>query len=491
MSAGKATDRKLDRYARLLEVGQIITSEMNLEALFPLIIEHTNAIMEAEASSIFLFDEKTDELWTLVSTNLGKNEIRIPSTYGIAGWVFQHRSSAIVNDTSGDPRFHGDVDTKTGFRTRNILCVPLVNRQKVCIGTLQTLNKRGSDFSDGDVEMLTSLGDYATIALENSRLYEDLKAMNKAKERAISHLSHELKTPLALISATMGAISSKTAEAGIKGLERSLTIARKNLQRLLKLQEEIDQILGGRSVEDRVRIANLVEDALHFVAHEIDASWDARRQVLEALSHLLESIYRVDAEEPERLPVANFLRAICDEAREAMGGRAVDIAEDFEKGLVVTTCRSALARVCQGILRNAVENTPDEGRVEVTAAMAGERLEIRFRDFGIGITPENQKLIFSGFFHTQDTDYYSTKTPYDFNAGGSGADLLRSRVFSERYGFSIDFDSTRCAFIPADTDECPGQISRCSFIDDVSGCRASGTTFSLTIPIEKTAEETF
>ena len=83
--------------------------------------------------------------------------------------------------------------------------------------------------------------------------------------------------------------------------------------------------------------------------------------------------------------------------------------------------------------------------------------------------------------------HYSTKTPYVFNAGGSGADLLRAKVFSERYGFTIGFESTRCAFIPEDTDDCPGRVSRCPFIRDISECRASGTVFSLTIPIGQTA----
>jgi signal transduction histidine kinase len=116
---------------------------------------------------------------------------------------------------------------------------------------------------------------------------------------------------------------------------------------------------------------------------------------------------------------------------------------------------------------------------------------IRFRDFGIGITAENQRLVFTGFFHTQDTDLYSTKAPYDFNAGGSGADLLRAKVFSERYGFAIDFESTRCSYIPEDIDECPGRISLCKFTDGKADCLVSGTTFSLRIPLNKCVEDVF
>ena len=133
------------------------------------------------------------------------------------------------------------------------------------------------------------------------------------------------------------------------------------------------------------------------------------------------------------------------------------IVQDFVKGVTITANRSALEKVCSGILRNAVENTPDQGRIEVTAKIEVDQMVIRFRDFGV--TAENQRLVCTGFFHTQDTNYYSTKAPYDFNAGGSGADLLRAKVFSERYGFEIDFESTRCSYMPEDIDECPGGSS--------------------------------
>jgi signal transduction histidine kinase len=478
-------EQKIERYAKLLQVGQIITSEMNLDALFPLIIQHTNGIMDTQASSIFLYDKKSNELWSLVSTDLKKNEIRIPATYGIAGWVFQNRASTIVNDTSSDSRFDADVDAKTGFRTRNILCVPLINRQKECVGTLQALNKNEGDFTQEDVEILSSVADYATIALENSRFYEELKAMNKAKERAIDHLSHELATPLAIISARLAWISSGLTQAKITGLEKSVTVAQRNVHRLMRIQEEIDNIVRERSMEDRAKITKVIEDALHFIEYQNGVRRGRYSKVLNLLSDYLDSIYKVDQERMEKILVEDFLQSICDDARRAMGKREVEIAQDFVKGVTITANRSALEKVCSGILRNAVENTPDRGRIEVTSKIEGDQMVLRFRDYGTGITAENQRLVFTGFFHTQDTNQYSTKAPYDFNAGGSGADLLRAKVFSERYGFEIDFESTRCNYIPEDIDECPGRISLCQFVGDSSGCFVSGTTFSLKIPMDK------
>ena len=83
------------------------------------------------------------------------------------------------------------------------------------------------------------------------------------------------------------------------------------------------------------------------------------------------------------------------------------------------------------------------------------------RDHGIGIAGENQRLIFEGFFSTRETMAYSSRHPFDFNAGGRGADLLRMKIFSERYRFRIDMNSSLCAGLESNHGACPGRISLC------------------------------
>jgi len=103
-------------------------------------------------------------------------------------------------------------------------------------------------------------------------------------------------------------------------------------------------------------------------------------------------------------------------------------------------------------------------------------------------TEENQKLLFDGFFPTQEVMDYSSKRSYAFNAGGKGADLLRIKILSERYGFEIAQASRRCRFIPGESDLCPGRISRCTFCQSAEDCLHSGETeFSLFFP-KKPAE---
>jgi len=135
-----------------------------------------------------------------------------------------------------------------------------------------------------------------------------------------------------------------------------------------------------------------------------------------------------------------------------------------------------LGKVIEGLTRNAVENTPDGGEVTVTVHAGKTGPELEIRDSGIGITAENQRLIFGNYFTASDPLQYSTRSPYDFKAGGKGFDLLRMQMFAERYGFKIVMNSTRCRFIPSDTDECPGDAGDCTHLQRPEECRATGGT---------------
>jgi signal transduction histidine kinase len=473
----------LHRHTHLFHVGQIITSEINMDVLFEVITDQTNQIMDTERCTVFLYDDKSHHLWSLVATGMKKKEISIPLDYGIAGWVFTNKTALIVNDAYHDPRFYSEIDKRLGFTTKNVLCIPLINRQRQCIGTIEALNKGSGDFSDKDRELLTSVSHYVTIALENSRLYEDLKLLDKAKERIINHLSHELKTPLALISSAFEKISRTLDEAHHEGLDKAIERGRRSVNRLLDLQAKIDDILHQRSSEDKEKILALIEDAASFVEELREASPQHQAELLNRVSQRLESLYSAEEIHMEKISLSDFLATLCNEAISSVEDRELTFIRSFEQGLTLTIDREVLRKIFSGLLRNAIENTPDEGKIEVSANARGKDVCIDVRDYGVGITEENQKMIFGGFFHTQDTDFYSSKKPYEFNAGGSGSDLLRVKSFSEQYGFTIDFESTRCPFIPHDRDRCPGRISSCTFITDKSQCFSSGgSTFSLIFP---------
>ena len=476
------SETMVERYKMICELGQIVTSEMNLDALFGLIMEQTSQVMDSERASVFLYDPESDQLCSWASTDLKTNSVRISPHCGIAGWVFSHQVAQIINDPYNDNRFFPGVDKKTGFKTRNILCTPLMNRNRECIGTLQTLNKRNGEFTDNDLELLTAASYYVSIALENSRLYENLKALDKAKEKVINHLSHEIKTPLSIINGVLHLIKKKVAAGDVKGLNKTLVRGERNIQRLKILQEQIDDILqcqklGQDCTPDACHVAlNLLEEI-------IDEESDTNPEAMAELTRRLRSLEKWKVLEQNSLQLTPVLQSICERAKSGMNNRKLCVIQEFDEDAELRIDRSVLEKVCTGLLRNAIENTPDDGMVEVSIKQDETETLITFTDHGVGITPNNQEMIFTGFFHTQPTEFYSSKSPYSFNAGGTGADLLRIKSFAKRLGFEVTFSSKRCPFLPTDDDFCPGKISECRFVSSPKECLVSGgSSFTVRFP---------
>jgi len=313
------------------------------------------------------------------------------------------------------------------------------------------------------------------------------KRLEKAKERAINHLSHELGTPLSIIQWMIKRFPDELKKGNMERIQEWIERMNRNLIRLRDLQRKIDDILNERPGQERERILNLVEAAIAFLDELKDEPLKESAEVIrQKIIKRLDSLYKVEEVQKEIIALDAFIRQICEEARMSMRGRPLEIVEKVDKGICVEMDPKVLKKVCEGFLKNAIENTPDEGKIEIELKAEDNLAKIYFHDYGIGITPENQKLILSGFFHTQDTHHYASKKPYLFNAGGAGSDLLRARVLSERFGFSVDFSSTRCRYLPSDKDECPGSISLCSFIKGKEDCLVSGgSTFFLHLPLKR------
>ena len=357
---------------------------------------------------------------------------------------------------------------------------PFDKSEKETIGTLQVLNKNSGDFSGDDREVLTYLANYVTVAIENARLYGELKAADRAKERVISHLSHELRTPLSLIASAFGLIEQKVQETDGKVIRKAAIRGRRSATRLMALQEKVDDIIKLRQFEEKPRMLSVIEDAVGVLKELEESSAGQYEKALGVIRNRIESIFAFEDPRVERVRVAELIDEVIN--RELPAGRRdyPEINVKVENDPFLIADRKVLQTVLAGLLQNAVENTPDEGLIEITARSSGDRIRIDVCDHGIGITTDNQKNIFGGFFHTLDTKFYTSKKPYDFNAGGAGLDLLRMKIFAERFGFAISVDSTRCKFIPEDTDICEGKLSACPFVKEKSECLSSGgSTFSV------------
>ena len=472
-----------------------ISSNLNLRPLLNKVMSLSEEILNNEVSAVMLLDPVKKELYWEISrgekSEFFEGRQTLPVGQGIAGYVAQTGEAVLINDVDKDPRWDGSYDKTSGFRTRSMICVPVKFHGNI-LGVMEVINKKQGDFTSRDLRILEVLAAQTGAAIENATIhgkleeaYEDLKLLDKAKEKVINHLSHELRTPLALISGVLSRVSRKLGEANLSALEKTIHRGQRNVDRLLDLQAKIDDILNQKSVEEKEGIFTLIEDAASFVEELKEEGNSQNTELLSHISQRIESLFSIEEIHMEPILFSDFLDDICNEVITSMKGRDVNIIRNFEKGIHITMDRNILKKVFLGLLKNATENTPDEGKMEVTIQSADNEIRADIHDYGVGITPQNQKMIFGGFFHTQDTELYSSKRPYEFNAGGSGSDLLRTKSFSERYGFSVDFNSTRCKFIPKDTDICPGKISSCPLITEKSECFSSGgSTFSVKFPVE-------
>ncbi|WP_290878252.1 histidine kinase dimerization/phosphoacceptor domain -containing protein [Gracilimonas sp.] len=189
----------------LLHVIEGINRTFELKKVLEACMEATQIVMNAEASSLMLLDEKTGELNVSIPTGPVKEEITgtvIPKDKGIGGWVLSYNKPFISNDVSESDIFWKDLSTD--FITRNIICVPLRDTERNIFGVLQAINKKkNKSFTDSDLQVLESLALHVSTAIERSRKYEEMVRKLEDREVEISEIHHRLKNNLSTICALL------------------------------------------------------------------------------------------------------------------------------------------------------------------------------------------------------------------------------------------------------------------------------------------------
>jgi len=182
----KGKSRKL---ALLLETNKALTSTLDLERLLKVIMRQAKRVVNAEASSLMLLDESRKKLFfdvTLGGRGEKLKQIRLKLGQGIAGWVAKEGKSVMVTDARKDPRFFAKADEATRFKTKSVLCVPLRVKAKI-IGVMEAINQvRRGYFIDEDREIFEAFASQGAIAIENARLFQNIKREKEKIEAVFS-----------------------------------------------------------------------------------------------------------------------------------------------------------------------------------------------------------------------------------------------------------------------------------------------------------------
>ena len=170
--------RQFQRFQVLQEISQQLVSELELDRLLRSILHAAIEVTEAQAGTLYLLDERTDELEFRVVVGGGGEKLigrRMGRNQGIAGWVLNSQQAVIVDDTVGDERHAGSIPASVGYTTESMICAPLIDRGQA-FGVLQILNKRNNErFDDSDKELLLALAAQSAVAVRNSQLYQELR----------------------------------------------------------------------------------------------------------------------------------------------------------------------------------------------------------------------------------------------------------------------------------------------------------------------------
>jgi adenylate cyclase len=175
----------------LLRATQTLGQSLDLEATLQIVMEQARILMQADRSTLFLHRKEMGELWTKVEVADRSTmvEIRIPANRGIVGYVASTGQALNISDAYKDPRFDPTTDRKTGYITRNILCLPVFNSANELIGVTQLINKHQGSFTSSDEEFMRAFNIQAGIALENARLFESVLLEKQYQKDILQSLS--------------------------------------------------------------------------------------------------------------------------------------------------------------------------------------------------------------------------------------------------------------------------------------------------------------
>ncbi|UCF62051.1 MAG: GAF domain-containing sensor histidine kinase [Anaerolineaceae bacterium] len=373
--------RLLKRYARLLEIASELVSMLDLNTLLQHIVDAAQELTESEGASLLLYDPQTHHLYFQAATgplNEQEKQTAIPAESSIAGWIFTNNEPLLVEDAMSDPRFFREVDVLTHFKTRSILGVPLLAKDKT-LGVIEVVNKLKGTFEEMDLRLLQSLAAQAAIAIENSRLFQ--------QSDLVAEMVHELRTPLAALTAAAHLIQRPELEDD----------QREKLSRTM--YSEVQRL--NEMATDFLDIARLESGRISFVREPVH---------LEGLIRECLEIIRPQAE-AERITLATEI----DRSLEPVLGD-----------------RNRLKQLLLNLLTNAIKYNRQRGQVLVTLRNKGDELLLSVKDTGKGIPPESLPRVFDRFYRVPAQESGTV---------GSGLGLAIAQTIAKNHHGIIEVES--------------------------------------------------
>ncbi len=347
---------------RLVEINQILNSELELRQQLKHILSTVVDILACEATSLMFYDEDEQLLKFTVSIGAESEDLEsipVPLEGSIAGIVFTQNQPMLINDVSQEPNHYTVVEEMTGFKVRSLLGVP-INIRDQTIGVLEGLNKLDGEFTDQDLQLLSLIAGQAAVAINNVRIinelqnaYEELRKADKLKADFMAVASHELRTPLGIILG-YATFLKEEAEGDLSELAETVHTAAMRLRTLL---------------EDMTNM-----NLLHTGATEL------RLQPLQ---------------------VQSMISEVFDDVSQMAESREYQIDLILPSQELWINADVRLQKVFEKLLNNAMRFTPPNGEITLQVSSSDEEILVEIKDSGIGIAPEEVERIFEQFYQIE------------------------------------------------------------------------------------------
>ena len=376
---------------RLVELSVTLNSTLDLDDLLQLITATATDLLDCEAASILLYDEKNPRLYFAAAT--GSNparlaEIPVPIDNSLAGTIFRTNQPMILNNAEEDPRHYSLVSDNVNFKVKSLLGVPMPIKDRT-VGVLEAINKNGGVFNERDATLLSVTATHAAIAIDNARLLQatkralqQVKDSNQLKSNFLALASHELRTPLGIIIGY-----STFLKEDAKG----------------ELSEHASQVLTAAR-----QMRTLLDEMNNLAMLKSD------EMVLK----------------PQRAAMQDVLTYACEGIKEiaAMRNQKLTFAFPEEPFYVnVDLDKTSLALI--NLLNNAIRFSPEGRPITVGTVRDGKKVLAWVQDQGIGIPVDQLQKIFE--------EFYQIEPPNTRHYGGLGIGLTIAKGLIEAQGGEI------------------------------------------------------
>ena len=466
-------NQRLKELKSLNEIGQAITSTLDLQKTLTLITDHTTGLMNVAAASVVLRDNEAGEVWFAAASGEGSEAViglHMALGQGLAGWVAEKGEPVIVPDVYADQRFFPNMDKNSGFTTKSILCVPLQTKGYT-IGAIEVMNKKNGVFDKEDLALLQALAAPAAAAIENAQLYEEQnrtierlaetqgQLIQSAKLAGVGELAagiaHEINNPLTTIIGLASLLLDTSVPTTEHERHEDLRMINQEARRARDIVRGLLNFARADTPKRQPTDLNqLIEECIFLV-------------YTKSISYKIELHKSLDPLPEMFLDVNQMKQVIVNLLNNAI--HAMHDNQDRPAILMVTTTLVAPTSAAQtNQPRNgrtqkkrkaalaAGHKTDDYQKSKITssgtsAAETDSELAVicKIGDTGQGIKPEHLDKIFDPFFTTKEVGQ------------GTGLGLSISYSIVEKHGGQISVEST------------PGQ----------------GTTFSLIFPVSALSPE--